>query len=137
MSTKITSPIEGYDGPSTFAMTRLVFVQGVAVTEEELPEGLLAYLASRGYTVEKTDEDVELPAGLPDESWSHKQLDTFATDRGLSVAKSLSKVEKVAALLGIDEKPADVDADADEKPADADEKPTDADLIGDDKQQED
>ena len=61
MTVKITSPIEGYTGRSTFGPFNTTFDMGVAVLTTfdkgvavlpEINEGLRAYLVSRGYTVE-------------------------------------------------------------------------------------
>jgi hypothetical protein len=56
MTIKITSPLKGYNGRSVFGSATVEFHDGVAETDEKLPEGLTAYLKGRGYTVETEDD---------------------------------------------------------------------------------
>lgn len=41
------------------------------------------------------------PAVVPTEEWTHAQLDEFAADRGIELAASLTKPEKLAALAAV------------------------------------
>lgn len=59
MTYTITSPIEDYDGPSTFSDVLLQFKEGVATTDAELAPGLLAYLERRGYTITSDTDEYE------------------------------------------------------------------------------
>lgn len=52
---KITSPIKGHSGRSTFGPFSTEFVDGVAELPE-LNDGLRAYLQSRGYTITEDDD---------------------------------------------------------------------------------
>jgi hypothetical protein len=56
MTIKITSPLKGYTGRSVFGSATVEFHEGVAETDEKLPEGLTAYLKGRGYTVEMEED---------------------------------------------------------------------------------
>lgn len=51
MTVKITSPIPGHNGRSTFGPFNTIFENGVA-TIPEINEGLRQYLTARGYTIE-------------------------------------------------------------------------------------
>lgn len=61
MTFKITSPIEGYTGRSVFGSATVEFRDGVAETDEKLPDGLKAYLKGRGYKVEKAKDEQDGP----------------------------------------------------------------------------
>lgn len=52
MSTKITSPIEGFDGRTVFGPLAVEFKDGVAETDEKVAPGLKSYLERRGYKVQ-------------------------------------------------------------------------------------
>lgn len=96
MSTKITSPIEGYDGRSVFGPTTLTFKAGVAEVDEKIPDGLRAYLEGRGYTLETS---VDVPDGAPTESWTVPQLTAWAKAHGVDLAGAKTKAEVVAAVV--------------------------------------
>lgn len=57
--TTITSPIEGYTGETVFGVTRLEFKDGTAEATD-VPDGVLGYLRSHGFTVD--GKTVEVPA---------------------------------------------------------------------------
>jgi|GEM_PF-847175 len=96
MSITITSPIDGYQGRSTFGPVTVDFVDGVAEVDT-LSDGLRAYLTGHGYGV---GEAVEVPEGVPVEKWTHAQLDAYAAELGREPFKSnTSKADKVAALV--------------------------------------
>lgn len=56
--TAITSPIEGFNGTTVVGTTTLTFKDGVA-DAKDVPEGVLGYLRTQGYTVD--GETVDLP----------------------------------------------------------------------------
>ncbi len=80
MTVKITSPIPGHNGRSTFGPVNTIFENGVA-TVPQINEGLRQYLTSRGYAIEEEvpdtgesnplagtiDEVLAAAAGLPRE----------------------------------------------------------------------
>lgn len=80
MTVKITSPIEGYTGRSTFGPFNTTFDKGVAVLPE-INEGLEAYLKSRGYTVETETPADDTPA---DDLLSKNANDVLAGVQGMS-----------------------------------------------------
>ena len=85
MTVKITSPIEGYTGRSTFGPFNTTFDKGVAVLPE-INEGLEAYLKSRGYTVE-----TETPAD--DDLLSKNTNDVLAGVQGMSLDEVRQVIE--------------------------------------------
>ncbi|MFF2621295.1 hypothetical protein [Oerskovia jenensis] len=96
MTTKITSPIEGHTDRSTFGPFTLEFRDGVAETDEKVPDGLKAYLEGRGYTVETT---TDVPAGDPAESWTVPQLTAWAKAHEVDLAGAKTKAEIVAVVV--------------------------------------
>ena len=90
MTVKITSPIEGYTGRSTFGPFNTTFDKGVAVLPE-INEGLEAYLKSRGYTVEtETPADDDTPA---DDLLSKNANDVLAGVQGMSLDEVRQVIE--------------------------------------------
>lgn len=49
---RVTSPVEGYSGESSYGPVKLVFVDGVAECES-LPDAVTAYLRWREYDVDE------------------------------------------------------------------------------------
>lgn len=126
MTTKITSRIEGFTGPSTFGNAVLKFEDGVAEVDE-LSDGLRTYLERKGYTIEDSAEDLigggdddqhiapaTTPAGTTSSApgtqtvpklaevsaeLSHQELDAVAKERGFEFpAGNLNKKEKADLL---------------------------------------
>lgn len=95
MSTKITSPIEGFDGRSVFGPVTLEFTGGVAETDEKLSPGLQEYLTGRGYTVET---GVEVPDGEPAKSWTKPQLVAWAEAHDVDLAGASTKDDVLAVI---------------------------------------
>lgn len=78
--TKIGSPVEGYTGTETFGDTTLVFEDGTA-DAKDVPEGVLAYLRGRGFTVDgKTVEQPAPPAPVDSRDIVEKQVGTKTRD---------------------------------------------------------
>jgi hypothetical protein len=57
MPTKITSPVKGLNERTSFGPFAVEFKNGVAETDETLPDGVKAYLERRKYTVEEAGAD--------------------------------------------------------------------------------
>lgn len=57
MSTKITSPIEGFTGRTVFGPLTVEFKDGVAEVEEKLTPGVRDYLKGRGYKIGRTTSE--------------------------------------------------------------------------------
>ena len=89
MTVKITSPIEGYTGRSTFGPFNTTFDKGVAVLPE-INEGLEAYLKSRGYTVETETPADDTPA---DDLLSKNTNDVLAGVQGMSLDEVRQVIE--------------------------------------------
>lgn len=89
MTVKITSPIEGYTGRSTFGPFNTTFDKGVAVLPE-INEGLEAYLKSRGYTVETETPADDTPA---DDLLSKNANDVLAGVQGMSLDEVRQVIE--------------------------------------------
>lgn len=82
MTVKITSPIEGYTGRSTFGPFNTTFDKGVAVLPE-INEGLRAYLVSRGYTVEGDVAETDaIPTFDPGKHTADEVLDYLGVSEG-------------------------------------------------------
>lgn len=82
MTVKITSPIEGYTGRSTFGPFNTTFDKGVAVLPE-INEGLEAYLKSRGYTVEGDVAETDaIPTFDPGKHTADEVLDYLGVSEG-------------------------------------------------------
>ncbi len=78
--TKIKSPIEGYNGTSTFGSTTLVFSDGVA-DAKDVPEGVLGYLREKGFGVDgKTVEPADAPAVVDSRDVVDTQVGSKARD---------------------------------------------------------
>lgn len=78
--TKIKSPIEGYNGSSTFGSTTLVFTDGEA-DAKDVPDGVLGYLRERGFGVDgKTVEQPAAPAVIDSREVVEEQVGSKARD---------------------------------------------------------
>lgn len=78
--TKIKSPIEGYNGSSTFGSTTLVFTDGEA-DAKDIPDGVLAYLREKGFGVDgKTVDQPDAPAVVDSRDIVEEQVGTKARD---------------------------------------------------------
>lgn len=78
--TKIKSPIEGYNGSSTFGSTTLVFTDGEA-DAKDVPEGVLSYLRERGFGVDgKTVDQPDAPAVIDSREIVEEQVGSKARD---------------------------------------------------------
>ena len=83
MTVKITSPIEGHAGRSTFGPFVTEFKDGVAELPE-INEGLRAYLVSRGYTGEGdvAETDAIPPEFDPGKHTAGEVLDYLGVSEG-------------------------------------------------------
>ena len=78
--TKIQSPIEGFSGDTTFGVTKLKFENGAAEAKD-VPEGVLSYLRSKGFTVDgKTIDLPEPPEPADSRDITETQIGTKARD---------------------------------------------------------
>ncbi len=78
--TKIKSPIEGYNGSSTFGSTTLVFTDGEA-DAKDVPDGVLGYLRERGFGVDgKTVDQPADPAVIDSREVVEEQVGSKARD---------------------------------------------------------
>lgn len=78
--TKIKSPIEGYNGASTFGSTTLVFTDGVA-DAKDVPDGVLGYLREKGFGVDGKTADVpEAPVVVDSRDIVEEQVGSKARD---------------------------------------------------------
>lgn len=78
--TKIKSPIEGYNGSSTFGSTTLVFTDGEA-DAKDVPEGVLSYLREKGFGVDgKTVDQPADPAVIDSREVVEEQVGSKARD---------------------------------------------------------
>lgn len=78
--TKIQSPIEGFSGDTTFGITKLKFENGAAEAKD-VPEGVLSYLRSKGFTVDgKTIDLPEPPEPVDSRDVSENQLGSKLRD---------------------------------------------------------
>lgn len=78
--TKIKSPIEGYNGSSTFGSTTLVFTDGEAEAKD-IPDGVLAYLREKGFGVDgKTVDQPADPAVIDSREIVEEQVGSKARD---------------------------------------------------------
>lgn len=78
--TKIQSPIEGFSGDTTFGVTKLKFENGAAEAKD-VPEGVLSYLRSKGFTVDgKTIDLPEPPEPVDSRDVSENQLGSKLRD---------------------------------------------------------
>lgn len=78
--TKIKSPIEGYNGSSTFGSTTLVFTDGEA-DAKDVPEGVLSYLREKGFGVDgKTVDQPDAPAPIDSREIVEEQVGSKARD---------------------------------------------------------
>jgi hypothetical protein len=96
MGTKITSPVDGLRGRTAFGPVAVMFEDGVAEYDGELPEGVRAYLERRGYTI-TTEGDLE-PVKLPGARASRADLEAFAAEHGVDVSAATDKAGVRAAL---------------------------------------
>ena len=81
MTVKITSPIQGYTGSSTFGPFVAEFKNGVAELPE-INEGLRAYLVSRGYTVDGGDAETDATEFDPGKHTADEVLDYLGVLEG-------------------------------------------------------
>jgi hypothetical protein len=78
--TKVQSPIEGFTGDTVFGSTTLKFKDGVA-DAKDAPEGVLAYLRGKGFTVDgKTVDQPEAPEPVDSRDITETQIGTKARD---------------------------------------------------------
>ena len=78
MSTKITSPIEGFTDRSTFGPVTLDFTDGVAEHDGDLSPGLKAYLKNRGYKVGRASTSAQEQGDGPFDPAKHNVKDVLA-----------------------------------------------------------
>lgn len=100
MSTKITSPIEGFTGRSVFGPVTLSFADGVAETDEKLSDGLKDYLKGRGYKVGRGTAKEPEAAKAPQKNDSTEAWRAWATTQGMTAeqAAALGRDEIIAEL---------------------------------------
>lgn len=78
--TQVQSPIEGFTGTTVFGQTTLTFKDGVA-DAKDAPEGVLAYLRGKGFTVDgKTIDLPEAPEPVDSRDITETQIGTKARD---------------------------------------------------------
>lgn len=78
--TKIISPVAGFTGDTVFGSTTLHFKDGAA-DANNVPEGVLAYLRSRGFTVDgKTIEQPAPPAPVDSREVTEEQVGSKVRD---------------------------------------------------------
>ncbi|MBM4497537.1 hypothetical protein MWT96_20785 [Prescottella equi] len=78
--TEIVSPVAGFTGDTVFGTTTIHFKDGVAEAKD-VPEGVLAYLRSRGFTVDgKTIEQPAPPAPVDSREVTEEQVGTKVRD---------------------------------------------------------
>lgn len=78
--TKVQSPIEGFTGTTVFGATTLSFKDGVA-DAKDVPEGVLAYLRGKGFTVDgKTVDLPDAPEPIDSRDIVEEQIGTKARD---------------------------------------------------------
>lgn len=99
MSTKITSPIEGFDGKTVFGPLSVEFKDGVAETDEKVTPGLRAYLKTRGYKVGKST-DTEAKTADPtdaEKAEAAAQAEKEAVEAAEKTAAETAAAEKATA----------------------------------------
>lgn len=84
--------------------TNLTHPKGQTVT---VPDDAAAYYLEKGWSVagaetphEPDEHDVvEIPTGVPEESWKAAELDAYAEREGIDLGTASKKAEKVAVIL--------------------------------------
>ena len=109
---KITAPIKGINGPTTFGTVPVNFMDSVGYARE-VPAAVRAYLDSAGYKVEQTDTDdaVQAPdyAGMNVDEFVAAYADADAETRAAMLdAEAAGKDRKgiAEAVARIDAEPA-------------------------------
>lgn len=101
MSTKITSPIEGYAGRTVFGPLSVEFTDGVAETDEKLSDGLKAYLKERGYKVGSGRP--AKPAEKPDDGGGKRPQKNDSTEAWREYAATQGMTAEKVADMGRDD----------------------------------
>lgn len=107
--TRITSPIEGFTGKTSFGPITVDFKDGVADADIHPGSGVAQYLADRGYGVDAsqagTPEDApkDAPkedqlAPAPDGSWTVADLTAYAKENEISLPADAKKAAVLEAI---------------------------------------
>ncbi len=102
MSTKITSPVEGFTGRSVFGPVTLSFVDGVAETDEKLSDGLKAYLKGRGYKVGSARAAKEPEGKRPQKNDSTEAWREYAVESGAMTAEQAAGMGRDDIIAALD-----------------------------------
>ena len=84
--------------------TNLTHPKGQTVT---VPDDTAAYYLEKGWSVAGTEvpptadehDTVEIPDGVPEESWKGEALDAYAKREGITLGSASKKAEKVAVIV--------------------------------------
>lgn len=94
--TKITAPVEGFDGLVAGAQ----FIKGVAEVPEDFEH--IRYFVEAGYTVgdqPAVDAGPAFPDGEPSEDWKGDQIKAYASANGFDLAGATNKKAMVEAIV--------------------------------------
>lgn len=94
---KIHSPNRELTGRQVYGVTPLEFVDGVAITDDDLPTGVLLYLRGAGYVIEDDAQDVN-DAPKPLASMTKAELVAMASEQGIDLGAAKTKPEILAAI---------------------------------------
>ncbi|WIB25423.1 hypothetical protein [Curtobacterium sp. MCSS17_015] len=81
--------------------TNLTHPKGQTVT---VPDEAAAYYLEKGWSVAGAEtpherDVVEIPEGVPEESWKGDQLDAYAEREGIDLGSASKKADKVAVIV--------------------------------------
>lgn len=95
--TKITAPVEGFDGLVAGAQ----FIKGVAEVPEDFEH--IRYFVEAGYEVgdqpAKAEAGPAFPEGEPSEDWKGDQIKAYAAAYGIDLAGATNKKAMVEAIV--------------------------------------
>lgn len=94
---KIHSPNRELTGRQVYGVTPLEFVDGVAITDDDLPTGVLLYLRGAGYVIEASGLGASFTSSASS-SMTKAELVAMASEQGIDLGAAKTKPEILAAI---------------------------------------